>query len=104
MVWAIDGMRVHAKERGVSKTEIRGGRAAVVSVMTPVFVTGGTGYLGRPLVAALLARGYDVHALVRAGSEARLPPGAKPIVGDALDETTFATSTGRTVSTTVARS
>ena len=57
--------------------------------MAPVFVTGGTGYLGRPLISALLARGYDVHALVRAGSEARLPPGAKPIVGDALDETTF---------------
>jgi uncharacterized protein YbjT (DUF2867 family) len=32
--------------------------------MTPVFVTGATGYLGRPLIAALLARGDDVHALV----------------------------------------
>jgi len=60
--------------------------------MTPVFVTGGTGYLGRPLVAALLALGCEVHVLVRAGSEARLPPGAKPIVGDALDETTFASA------------
>jgi len=60
--------------------------------MTPVFVTGGTGYLGRPLIGALLARGCDVHALVRAGSEARLPPGAKPIVGDALDWTTFASA------------
>jgi len=60
--------------------------------MTPVFVTGGTGYLGRPLVAALLARGRDVHALVRPGSEARLPTGARRIVGDALDETTFASA------------
>jgi uncharacterized protein YbjT (DUF2867 family) len=57
-----------------------------------VFVTGGTGYLGRPLVAALLARGRDVHALVRPGSEARLPAGARRIVGDALDETTFASA------------
>jgi len=56
----------------------------------PVFVTGATGYLGRPLIAALLARGDDVHALVRRGSESRLPAGARPIIGDALDESTFA--------------
>ena len=57
--------------------------------MTSVFVTGGTGYLGRPLIATLLARGLDVHALVRPGSEARLPAGVNAIVGNALDETTF---------------
>ena len=57
--------------------------------MTSVFVTGGTGYLGRPLIAALLARGLDVHALVRPGSEARLTAGVNAIVGNALDETTF---------------
>jgi uncharacterized protein YbjT (DUF2867 family) len=56
----------------------------------PVFITGGTGYLGRPLIDALLARGYSVHALVRAGSEAKLPRGALPIVGSALDAATFA--------------
>jgi len=60
--------------------------------MTPIFVTGGTGYLGRPLIAALLARGDDVHALVRPGSEARLPPGARPIPGDALDAASVASS------------
>jgi uncharacterized protein YbjT (DUF2867 family) len=90
VVRAIDGVRVHAKEPGARETGIRSGRAAVVFVITPVFVTGGTGYLGRPLVAALLARGCDIHALVRPGSEARLPNGARPIVGDAQDETTFA--------------
>jgi uncharacterized protein YbjT (DUF2867 family) len=57
--------------------------------MACVFVTGGTGYLGLPLIAALLERGIEVHALVRAGSEARLPPGARVVVGDALDEATF---------------
>ncbi|HEV8266656.1 MAG TPA: NAD(P)H-binding protein [Thermoanaerobaculia bacterium] len=55
-----------------------------------VFVTGGTGYLGRPLVAALLARGHRVRALVREGSEGRLPAGAEPVLGDALRGETFA--------------
>jgi len=56
----------------------------------PVFVTGGTGYLGRALIEKLLARGYPVHALARRGSEARLPQGARVAVGDALDAESFA--------------
>jgi uncharacterized protein YbjT (DUF2867 family) len=60
--------------------------------LEPVFVTGGTGYIGRPLIEGLLARGFSVHALVRAGSQGRLPPGAHPVVGDALDATTFASA------------
>lgn len=55
-----------------------------------VFVTGGTGYIGRPLVAALVARGHDVVALVRHGSRAKLPAGARPVDGDALDAASFA--------------
>jgi len=58
--------------------------------MNPVFVTGGTGYLGRALVEVLHRRGHSVHALVRPGSERKLPPGAIAIVGDALDAATFA--------------
>jgi len=56
----------------------------------PVFVTGGTGYLGGALIEALLARGYPVHALARRGSETRLPQGVRVAVGDALDAATFA--------------
>ena len=56
----------------------------------PVFVTGGTGYLGRALIETMLARGYPVHALARRGSEARLPQGARVAVGDALDAESFA--------------
>jgi uncharacterized protein YbjT (DUF2867 family) len=37
----------------------------------------------------LIAKGYRVHALVRAGSEAKLPPGAHPVVGNALDAASF---------------
>ena len=58
--------------------------------MNPVFVTGGTGYLGQPLLSALIAKGYKVHALVRAGSEAKLPSGATPVPGSALDAASFA--------------
>jgi uncharacterized protein YbjT (DUF2867 family) len=57
-----------------------------------VFVTGGTGYIGRPLVLELLRRGHAVHALVRPGSEKRLPAGAVPVIGDALWSETFAAS------------
>jgi uncharacterized protein YbjT (DUF2867 family) len=60
--------------------------------LTPVFVTGGTGYLGRPLIARLLERGIAVHALARPGAEAKLPPRAVTVVGNALDDATFASS------------
>jgi len=55
-----------------------------------VFVTGGTGYMGRRVIAALASRGHRVRALVREGSQGRLPAGCEPVVGNALDETTFA--------------
>ena len=61
-----------------------------MATLRPVFVTGGTGYLGVPLIEALLARGHPVHALVRAGSETRLPRGAVAVTGDALDAASFA--------------
>jgi nucleoside-diphosphate-sugar epimerase len=50
-----------------------------------VFVTGGTGYVGRPLIQALLARGHAVTALARAASASALPAGVTTIIGDALD-------------------
>ncbi len=57
-----------------------------------VFVTGATGYIGQRLARALLARGHHVGALVRPSSVGRLPDGVAPIVGDALDSTTFASA------------
>lgn len=58
--------------------------------MAEVFITGGTGYVGRRLISELLERGHSVRALVRRGSEGRLPRGCEPVTGDALDHTTFA--------------
>lgn len=57
--------------------------------MADVFVTGGTGYIGRPLVASLLARGHSVRALVRPASADGLPVGTIPVIGDALSGMTF---------------
>jgi uncharacterized protein YbjT (DUF2867 family) len=55
-----------------------------------VFIAGATGYIGRHLVPELLKRGHTVRALVRRGSEGKLPAGAEAILGDALDAGTFA--------------
>jgi len=57
-----------------------------------VFVTGASGYLGRRLVRHLVARGHRVRALVRPGSEAKLPAGAEPVSGDALVRESFASA------------
>ncbi|MBM3727651.1 MAG: NAD-dependent epimerase/dehydratase family protein [Acidobacteria bacterium] len=55
-----------------------------------VFITGGTGYVGRALIPLLVARGHRVIALVRPGSAGRVPAGAETVEGNALDSRTFA--------------
>ena len=55
-----------------------------------VFITGGTGYVGRPLITLLLERGHEVRALVRRGSEKKLPVGCQPVSGNALDSSSYA--------------
>ena len=54
-----------------------------------VFLTGGTGFIGSVLAAELLRRSHQVRALVRPGSEGKLPAGCEIVHGDALDATTY---------------
>ncbi len=57
--------------------------------MRSVFVSGGTGFMGRNLIMELVRRKYAVQALARHGSEHKLPHGCKVILGDALDKNSF---------------
>ncbi|HZS56864.1 MAG TPA: NAD(P)H-binding protein [Bryobacteraceae bacterium] len=50
-----------------------------------VFMTGGTGYIGKRLIPALHTQGHDVVALVREQSRSKLPWSCTPVIGDALD-------------------
>lgn len=55
-----------------------------------VFVTGATGFMGTALIPRLIERGHAVRALVRTGSEKKLPGGVVAAPGDALKSETYA--------------
>src|SRR5215831_15455009 len=64
--------------------------------MTPsVFITGGTGYIGRRVTTALVGRGHRVRMLVRPGSEHKAPAGSEVVPADPFDRSTFAQAIGR---------
>ena len=54
-----------------------------------VFITGGTGYMGRRLIPLLRRRGHKITAVAREGSQGKLPAGCEAIVADVLDRTTW---------------
>lgn len=57
-----------------------------------IFITGGTGYIGSRLIPLLRKRGQQAKALVRAGSESKLPAGATGVVGNALQMDSYTQS------------
>lgn len=57
-----------------------------------VLVTGGTGYLGRAVVCALVAAGHDVVLYARAASQAGLP--GRAVDGDIRDQPALARAAG----------
>jgi uncharacterized protein YbjT (DUF2867 family) len=48
----------------------------------PIFITGGTGYIGKRLIRILLNEGFEVSALVRPQSVKKLPEGCLPVIAD----------------------
>ena len=58
-------------------------------MLKQVFITGGTGYLGQRIIPLLLQKGYTVKALVRKGSEQKLPSGCIPVISDPFDANAF---------------
>lgn len=54
-----------------------------------VFITGGTGYLGSNLIPVLIERGHKVRALIRPGSQGKLPAECEAVSGNALDANTY---------------
>ena len=54
-----------------------------------VFVTGGTGYIGKALILALVDRGHSICALVRPGRPHMFPPQVTEVTGNALDSKSF---------------
>ena len=57
--------------------------------MASICVTGGTGYIGRRLIPLLIQRGHAVKAVVRAGSEKKVPGDASIVVADPLKEGSY---------------
>ena len=53
-----------------------------------ILVAGGTGAIGRPLIAELLAKGHDVVALTRSpeGAQALVERGVQPAIADVPDD------------------
>jgi uncharacterized protein YbjT (DUF2867 family) len=60
----------------------------------PVFITGGTGYIGKRLIKILLNEGFEVSALVRQQSVNKLPPGCIPVIADPFDHNSYVQSIG----------
>lgn len=60
--------------------------------MASVCVTGGTGYIGSRLIPLLAERGHQVTAIVRPGSETKIPCDVSIVAADPLKEDSYTES------------
>jgi uncharacterized protein YbjT (DUF2867 family) len=60
--------------------------------VSAICITGGTGYIGSRLIPLLAARGHELKAVVRLGSENKLPAGVSAIVADPLTTDSYTES------------
>jgi uncharacterized protein YbjT (DUF2867 family) len=60
--------------------------------MSAICITGGTGYIGSRLIPLLAARGHQLRAVVRPGSERKMPTGVSAIVADPLRKGSYTES------------
>lgn len=58
-------------------------------MLPKIFITGGTGYIGKRLTAILLKDGYTVRTVVRKGSQKKVVPGCYYSVANPLAPETF---------------
>lgn len=58
----------------------------------PIFVAGGTGYIGKRVIKILLNEGHVVTALAREQSVKKLPEGCKVVIGSPFEAASFADS------------
>ncbi|HRH48301.1 MAG TPA: SDR family oxidoreductase [Panacibacter sp.] len=57
--------------------------------MKQIFITGGTGYMGSRLILLLMQKGHTVTALIRSGSEKKMPEGCAYVIANPFDATSF---------------
>lgn len=57
--------------------------------VSSICVTGGTGYIGQRLIPLLVRRSHEVRAVVREGSQDKLPSGASIVLADPLKDRTY---------------
>jgi nucleoside-diphosphate-sugar epimerase len=60
--------------------------------MSAICIAGGTGYIGSRLIPLLAARGHQLRAVVRPGSERKMPTGVSAIVADPLRKGSYTES------------
>jgi uncharacterized protein YbjT (DUF2867 family) len=79
----------HTLELWRTHSNLVDGAATMSATVRQVFIAGATGYMGSRLAADLVRHGHTVRGLVRAGSERKLPPNCRAVLGDALNAVTF---------------